>query len=76
MTEPDSTFDTTAELLGRITEHLGNRLGEVHPYGNRRAGGRLPGALPPEVRPPSPDTGPPGPRTPGARTPSSVTGLP
>ncbi|MFB7589941.1 sirohydrochlorin chelatase [Streptomyces sp. NPDC056169] len=35
MTEPDSTFDSAAELLGRITEQLGTQLGRVHPYGRR-----------------------------------------
>ncbi|WP_329623595.1 sirohydrochlorin chelatase [Streptomyces sp. NBC_01255] len=35
MTEPDSTFDSAAELLGRITEQLGTQLGHVHPYGRR-----------------------------------------
>ncbi|MFE0704741.1 sirohydrochlorin chelatase [Streptomyces sp. NPDC058872] len=35
MTEPDSTFDSATELLGRITEQLGIRLGHVHPYGRR-----------------------------------------
>ncbi|MEU1229894.1 sirohydrochlorin chelatase [Streptomyces sp. NPDC005828] len=35
MTEPESTFDSAAELLGRITEQLGGRLGHVRPYGRR-----------------------------------------
>ncbi len=35
MTEPDSTFDSAAELLARITEQLGTRLGHVRPYGRR-----------------------------------------
>ncbi|MFF1505876.1 sirohydrochlorin chelatase [Streptomyces sp. NPDC058326] len=35
MTEPDSTFDSAAELLGRITEQLGTQLGHVRPYGRR-----------------------------------------
>ncbi|MGW6394043.1 sirohydrochlorin chelatase [Streptomyces sp. NPDC055103] len=35
MTEPDSTFDSAAELLGRITEQLGTQLGHVHPFGRR-----------------------------------------
>lgn len=35
MTEPDSTFDSAAELLGRITEQLGIQLGHVHPYARR-----------------------------------------
>ncbi|MEU9706595.1 CbiX/SirB N-terminal domain-containing protein, partial [Streptomyces sp. NPDC047981] len=34
MTErDDSTFDTTAELLGTITTRLGERLSQVRPYG-------------------------------------------
>ncbi|MEV7563804.1 sirohydrochlorin chelatase [Streptomyces tanashiensis] len=33
MTDQDSTFDSAAELLGRITEQLGSRLGQVRPYG-------------------------------------------
>uniref|UniRef100_UPI000AF6320B sirohydrochlorin chelatase n=1 Tax=Streptomyces aureus TaxID=193461 RepID=UPI000AF6320B len=36
MTEPDSTFDSTAELLGRITEQLAARLAQVHPDGRRQ----------------------------------------
>ncbi|MEU7296037.1 sirohydrochlorin chelatase [Streptomyces exfoliatus] len=35
MTEPDSTFDSAAELLARITEQLGTQLGHVRPYGRR-----------------------------------------
>ncbi|MFJ5075735.1 sirohydrochlorin chelatase [Streptomyces sp. NPDC088553] len=35
MTEPDSTYATAAELLGRITERLGEQLGHLHPYGPR-----------------------------------------
>ncbi|MEV6250479.1 sirohydrochlorin chelatase [Streptomyces sp. NPDC051742] len=46
MTEPDSTFDSAAELLGRITEQLGTQLGHVHPYGRR------PRKHDEEVRPP------------------------
>ncbi|MGW2020408.1 sirohydrochlorin chelatase [Streptomyces sp. NPDC001927] len=36
MTERDSTFDTTAELLGTITTRLGERLSHVRPYGAAR----------------------------------------
>ncbi|MFF8377327.1 sirohydrochlorin chelatase [Streptomyces sp. NPDC015661] len=35
MTHPDATFDSAAELLGRIGEQLGTRLGRVRPYGRR-----------------------------------------
>ncbi|MFD3567662.1 sirohydrochlorin chelatase [Streptomyces sp. NPDC058667] len=35
MTEPDSTFDSAAELLGTITAQLGTQLGHVRPYGPR-----------------------------------------
>ncbi|MFE7581305.1 sirohydrochlorin chelatase [Streptomyces gardneri] len=35
MTDPDSTFDSAAELLGRITEQLAAQLGQVHPDGRR-----------------------------------------
>ncbi|WP_369144117.1 sirohydrochlorin chelatase [Streptomyces sp. R44] len=35
MTHPDATFDSAAELLGRIGEQLGTRLGHVRPYGPR-----------------------------------------
>jgi sirohydrochlorin ferrochelatase len=38
MTEPDSTFDSTAQLLGRITAQLGAQLGRVHLNGR---GGRM-----------------------------------
>ncbi|WP_327376485.1 sirohydrochlorin chelatase [Streptomyces sp. NBC_01216] len=38
MTEPDSTFDSTAQLLGRITAQLGTQLGRVHLNGR---GGRI-----------------------------------
>ncbi|MFG2769025.1 sirohydrochlorin chelatase [Streptomyces sp. NPDC048350] len=36
MTERDSTFDSTAELLGTITTRLGERLSQVRPYDVRR----------------------------------------
>ncbi|MFJ5143359.1 sirohydrochlorin chelatase [Streptomyces sp. NPDC088707] len=35
MTEPDSTYATAAELLGRITRQLGEQLGHLRPYGRR-----------------------------------------
>lgn len=36
MTDPDSTFDSAAGLLGRITEQLAERLAQVHPDGRRQ----------------------------------------
>ncbi|MER7957925.1 sirohydrochlorin chelatase [Streptomyces sp. NPDC096030] len=36
MTERDSTFDSTAELLGTITTRLGERLSRVRPFDVRR----------------------------------------
>ncbi|MET9434315.1 sirohydrochlorin chelatase [Streptomyces sp. NPDC006551] len=33
MTEPDSTFDSTADLLGRITAQLGVQLSQMRPTG-------------------------------------------
>ncbi|MEU2114660.1 sirohydrochlorin chelatase [Streptomyces sp. NPDC016459] len=46
MTDPDSTFDSAAELLGTITAQLGTQLGHVRPYGPR------PRKHEEEVRPP------------------------
>ena len=36
MTEPDTTFASTAQLLGRITHQLGTQLGHVRRDGTRR----------------------------------------
>ncbi|WP_406860777.1 sirohydrochlorin chelatase [Streptomyces sp. HUAS MG47] len=36
MTDPDITLAATAQLLGRITDELGTRLGQVRPDGARR----------------------------------------
>ncbi|MFF3320371.1 sirohydrochlorin chelatase [Streptomyces sp. NPDC003035] len=36
MTEPDTTFDSTAELLGRITTQLGGQLSHLHRDRTRR----------------------------------------
>ncbi|WP_137989433.1 sirohydrochlorin chelatase [Streptomyces vilmorinianum] len=36
MTEPDTTFDSTAELLGRITTQLGSQLSRLHRDRTRR----------------------------------------
>ncbi|MCT4352820.1 sirohydrochlorin chelatase [Streptomyces sp. Je 1-79] len=44
MTEPYSTFDSTAELLGTITTQLGDQLSTVHPWGHAYGAARGDGA--------------------------------